>query len=342
MTNGQDHGDVRSASVGKGYSFGDSPYRAATLLAILLILATSTLSAQQVVHYSADHRYAFPVAGRISLMWWAHRHWDGSNAVDIVADPALPSSSPLLAAFGRLAIVAVADGVAAPANNELGGIALTLKADDGHEYYYAHLHDSAVSRSTRVHAGQTLGHMGHTGRWTWFIEPHLYFSITSHWHSGLSWVDDINAADWIRTHFGYPAHRLTIAPYPPDRPHVDPIESDYRVMSTFGQTRALDRDLASVELCPNEDPPQGGNVLIPINAPLTGEVRVFRNTVLGLRVQVTNRHTDQTIVLSGLAMSSVRTGMVVSAGSRIGYTLGAIDYMYFDSGTLTDPQTVMH
>ena len=66
-------------------------------------------------------------------------------------------------------------------------------------------------------------------------------------------------------------------------------------------------------------------------------MNVHRDTVLGLRVQVTNRHTDQTIVVSGLDDTHRIDDEVVRRGDRLGTTDGAIHYMRYDRGIITPP-----
>lgn len=316
----------------------------------LLLLCWALLQAQPVsadgdssssvvppgVHWSADHRYAFPLAGPLDWMGWTHYHWDGRNPVDIMARPSLPSGSPIRAEFAELPAVAVISGRAVPAQNELGGIALILQGNDGRQYYYAHLRTSWVTGPTQVAAGEELGVVGRTGRWTRYIETHLHFAVASSWHAGLEYTNDVNAADWILKTFGVRWEASSVSSYPADSPHGSPFRVPYVVGRTFAQNARLSPDLASVDLRP-ESP----TIFVPVLSTMTGEVRVMKNTVLGLRIQITNRPNGQTIVFSGLAALSPDLGSVASAGQVIGYAAGEINYMYFDHGKLTDPTTVM-
>ncbi len=59
-------------------------------------------------------------------------------------------------------VVAVASGAARPHWNTLGGNSITLTADNGWVFYYAHLTSYAVG-SGRVKAGQVIGYVGNTG-----------------------------------------------------------------------------------------------------------------------------------------------------------------------------------
>lgn len=295
------------------------------------------------VLYSSDKRYAFPVAGAIADLIWTHYHWDGGNSVDIIPSSKLPVDSPTFMRVERSPIVAVTSGTVKPANNELGGTALILFGDDGREYYYAHLAHTWVRAPTRVRVGALLGTMGRTGRWTRFIERHLNFSITSRWHRGLVWTDDINAAEWIRREFGLRWIDQNPGPYPPAMPSGSPLLPPYRVVRSFAQMRAVEPDMASIVLAPVAllASGGGGSPQSGVYSTLTGEVRVMRATVLGLRVQVTNRPTKQTVVFSELTGSIVHTGDVVKRGELVGYATGPINYMIFDRGRLIDPLTTM-
>jgi len=321
-------------------------------------------ASQGAVLFSANGEYAFPLAGNIGAMAWTHYHWNGGNAVDILPSPRLSVSSAVFRAFERSPVVAVTAGVVSRADNELGGTALVLRGDDRREYYYAHLSQTWVVKATRVRAGEILGIIGRSGRWTQYIERHLHFAITSRWHRGLVWKNDVNAAEWIRAEFGLAWIDQTPKPYPAAYPHGSPLRVPYRVIRTFAQMRAGNPDIASIELLPGGDAASGedgggvtsaasgsggsaaGNPAaassqIGVYSTLTGQIRVLRGTVLGLRIQVTNRHTNQTVVFSGLVRSQVQTGDVVKRGGLVGYTAGVIDYMYFDRGALVDPVPTM-
>jgi murein DD-endopeptidase MepM/ murein hydrolase activator NlpD len=72
-------------------------------------------------------------------------------------------------------VVAVHDGSIRVRSSDLGGITLYLAADDGTEYYYAHL-DTAIVRSGRVTTGKVIGTVGSTGNAS-ASAPHLHFEI---------------------------------------------------------------------------------------------------------------------------------------------------------------------
>jgi len=59
-------------------------------------------------------------------------------------------------------VVAIANGVANPHSNGLGGKSITIRGSNGWQYYYAHLDRYAI-RGGRVKAGQVIGYVGNTG-----------------------------------------------------------------------------------------------------------------------------------------------------------------------------------
>lgn len=288
------------------------------------------------VHYSPDRRYAFPLAGPLNLMSWTHFHWNGSNAVDIMPGFALASGSPGRAEFDELPVVAVTAGTVIPANNPLGGVALILQGDDGRQYYYAHLRSTWVTARARVAPGEELGIVGRTGRWTRYIETHLHFAIASKWYDSLTYENDVNAAEWIFKTFGYHWQAEDIPSYAGDRPHGSPFRVPYKVVSSFAANAQISPDLASIEI-----EPESPAIFVPVLSTMTGQVRVMRDTALGLRIQITNLPDKQTIVFSGLAAVSPELGAIARAGQVIGYAAGTINYMYFDRGVLTDPSATL-
>lgn len=289
------------------------------------------------VFFSRSGTYAFPVAGDIADMEWTHHHWDGGNAVDVLPAPGLSPASKAFKAFEQSPVVAVVAGTVKRADNDLGGTALLLYGDDGREYYYAHLGSTDITRPTHVIAGERIGVIGRSGRRARYIEIHLHFAISSKWRTGLRWPNDINVAEWFRSTFGLRWIDQNPLPYPPAFPRGSPLASPYRIVEHYAQMRAANPDTASIRMAPAGGTPAP----VPVYSTLFGEVRVMRATVFGLRLQVTNRHTKQTVVYSGLSSAALQTGSLAEPGEIVGWTSGPMDYMYFDRGVLTDPTPML-
>ncbi len=306
------------------------------------------------VRYSANGTHAFPVSGDPGILSWTRLHWDGSNAVDIFAHHELSMDSPDFHAFKQRHIVAVTGGTARRVDNERGGTAILLHGDDGHVYYYAHLQSSFIQpdsapEARRVEVGQSLGVMGNTGRWTQYIEPPLHFSVASATARLPGFAPDINAADWIMHHFGLEHDAWPEPHYQPDRPSGPPTTGAFEITRSFAEytrSEAANPDIASVDLLPlgahdssaGVTTPSDQATTVPLVSPLLGEVRVHRTSSFGLRVQVTNRHTDETVVLSGLSSLNVQTGDIVERGTQLGTAQGPVNLMHFHNGQLSDPE----
>lgn len=107
----------------------------------------------------------FPVDGANSYInsWGFARSGGRSHkGADIMAKAGTP-------------VVAVKDGTVRARSNRLGGLCIYLTADDGTEYYYAHL-ASITRTSGRVKAGEKIGTVGSSGNAS-ASAPHLHFEV---------------------------------------------------------------------------------------------------------------------------------------------------------------------
>jgi murein DD-endopeptidase MepM/ murein hydrolase activator NlpD len=272
-------------------------------------------------------------------MTWTHFHWDGGHAVDIEAARGLAGDSDEFKTFIQLPVVAVTTGTVTIADNLYGGLALLLDGDDGHRYYYGHLSEQWVDDGQVVGPGEWIGRIGNTGFNTQYIEPHLHFSVATQRADDWRWEPDINAAEQLLTWFDLPWQDLQIEDYPVDRVAGWPLGVPAQITRGFTERLPENPDQGSIHIVPmGED-----RVLVPVYATLGGEVNVNRATVMGLRVQITNRPGRTTVVYSHLVKTNLSDGDVVKRGDVIGNVdpMVGLNYMLFVKDRPTDPVPTM-
>lgn len=141
-------------------------------LAATLLLPVSSAQAGTDAAYD---RLAHPVRGTAISTGYGERgpHW--SEGVHTGVDFRAPRGT---------AVVALTDGVVIRAGRSQpwAGIAVVIRAENGHEIWNAHLSRTAVKRGERVTAGDLIGEIGDTGNAT---GPHLHLGV---W-TDTGWID---------------------------------------------------------------------------------------------------------------------------------------------------------
>jgi hypothetical protein len=255
--------------------------------------------------------------------------------VDVEAARHLAGDSEDFINFTQRPVVAITSGVVSIADNLAGGLALRLEGDDGLMYYYGHLHEQWVTQGQRVQAGDLLGRVGNTGRWAQYIEPHLHLSIFTRSAEDWRWAPDVNGAEKLLAWFGLPWQDLDIPDYPLDYVSGWPLDAPAQITRSFAENQAENSDLGAIDLLPIN----AGSDPVPVYATLGGEINVNRATVMGLRVQITNRPSRSTVVYSFMLDTNLADGDVVQRGDLVGHIAPAtsLNYMLFINDVQTDP-----
>ncbi len=305
---------------------------AALLKYCLLLAAFLTLPHEIRSDPPGARSYVFPIrTDHVHRLTWTREHWDGGNGVDIYFEHGTDLQDPDFQTFLSSEVVAVSDGRVRRFDNERGGKSVLLEADSGYRFYYAHMSEVLVDSGSRVQSGEPIGIIGNTGRWTQYIEPHLHFEISSPSGPTAIFNSDVHAATWLYDTFGLGPEPARTVDHPPSAPRGSPIRVETRVLETYAEARRRSPDTASLQLEVRTDGP------VPVYAPMIGEIRVHRSPFFGMRVQITNRPLDKTVVISGFQHIEVRPWQVVYRGEIVGYAAREVNIMYFREGVLTDP-----
>ncbi|NDJ76865.1 MAG: M23 family metallopeptidase [Chloroflexi bacterium] len=299
------------------------------------------------ITFNSNRTYAFPVAAAPTLYTWTRYHWDGTNAVDIEARFGLDYDEFL--AVTSAPLVAMTSGTVFAYDGEAGGTGCILQGDDGLDYYYGHMSARWVADGARVYAGQPIGAMGNTGQAAQFIEPHLHFAIGPR-GSLLQNVEPpaVNAAEWLFLTFGLDWDERTPPDVPPSLPSGWPVrEPGIEIVTTFADsteslpqpaiTLGLD-DTALAALTPDN--------ALDVYATLDGEINVMRWTaVYGTRIQIANRASQATVVISGVNEWLVQDSDEVHKGDLIArwnpHLSPDLHYMIFQDSVIIDPTPLL-
>ncbi|MGA8040659.1 MAG: peptidoglycan DD-metalloendopeptidase family protein [Acidimicrobiia bacterium] len=138
--------------------------------------ATTTTTAPAPVAPSTSSGGACPVAGAVSFTdtWGAPRSGGRTHqGVDMIA----ARNTPLVAIYGGK--------IHRLTTGSLSGLAIWLKADNGDQFFYAHLESYAdISVGQSVTEGQVIGYVGSSGNAPDYL-PHLHFEYHPHGGSAV-------------------------------------------------------------------------------------------------------------------------------------------------------------
>lgn len=295
------------------------------------------------VSLDSSGQYAFPVAANPYQYIWTHRHWDGTNAVDIEARAGVSRAD-----FEQLTsaeLVACAEGIVYEWSGPTGGTGYVLSGDDGLDYYYAHMSELYLADGARVQPGTPLGRMGNSGGTAQFIEPHLHFVIGPRGSLQTSAPVTINAAEWLLSKFGIGWQERTHHTPPPAQPGGSPLPyPQAAIVTSYAQAQAQGLPQPALELGYQGPEPAG-----PLNvvATLTGVVNVIRWTdFYGTRIQINNDTSSYTVVISGVDEWLVADGELVTRGDVIARwdpsRRPTLHYMLYIDGAISDPTPTLN
>lgn len=144
---------------------------AGSVIAVLLLLLTRKSKAANSFSSNSQSSPAplfnFPVQGSITSGYGQRANpltgkKDFHNGIDIAADIGTEVKAP---ASGTIAQIYT---------NDLGGLQMIVKHDNGYFTGYAHLSDTVKNVGDTVQAGDVIAHTGQSGEAT---GPHLHFTI---------------------------------------------------------------------------------------------------------------------------------------------------------------------
>lgn len=158
--------------------------RLVTLAALALALCAGAIAAPAAARtITSAHRYTFPVHGCAASYGRTHHDYP---ATDIFTGFGCRFVAPI---DGRVDEVSRVDrwSPSTDLGSQRGGRYVSIVGNDGVRYYGSHLMRVArgINPGVRVHRGQTLGFVGHSGDAS---ATHLHFGISWTTRHGIWWV----------------------------------------------------------------------------------------------------------------------------------------------------------